>query len=53
MQTQNDPTIIIGIVKHKEKLHGVRLPWHDNNGILIAGQSGSGKSQTAAFILNH
>jgi len=52
MQTQNDPTIIIGIVKHQDKLHGVRLPWRDNNGILIAGQSGSGKSQTAAFILN-
>jgi len=52
VQTQNDPTIIIGIVKHQEKLHGVLSHWRTNNGILIAGQSGSGKSQTAAFILN-
>jgi hypothetical protein len=30
----------------------VPLEWKDNNGILIAGQSGSGKSQTAALYLN-
>lgn len=47
-----NPTILLGLTKHSGKIKGATLEWIDNNGILIAGQSGSGKSQTAAFLLN-
>jgi hypothetical protein len=47
-----NPRIILGEVTHNNKLYSVPLEWKENNGILIAGQSGSGKSVTAAFYLN-
>lgn len=47
-----NPRIILGGVVHNGKKYSVPLEWKENNGILIAGQSGSGKSQTAAFYLN-
>jgi hypothetical protein len=46
------PTIGLGTHVLHGKEYWVDLPWNTGNGILIAGQSGSGKSQTAAFYLN-
>lgn len=47
-----NPTIALGIQHIQEKKYWYVLPWNNSNGILIAGQSGSGKSATAAFYLN-
>lgn len=47
-----NPKLILGIVMVEGKRHGVPLEWKENNGILIAGLSGSGKSQTASLYLN-
>jgi len=47
-----DPIIALGIKEVQGKQYWVELAWNNSNGILIAGQSGSGKSQTAAFYLN-
>ncbi|NNJ11236.1 ATP-binding protein [Chloroflexales bacterium ZM16-3] len=48
----DNPTILLGLTRYNNKPKGVILHWKDNNGLLIAGQSGSGKSQTASFLLN-
>lgn len=52
MESKKNPTVLLGITRVHTSIKGVALQWKDNNGILIAGQSGSGKSQTAAFLLN-
>lgn len=41
-------TIIVGTDKNAER---VKLGWENSNGILLAGVSGSGKSQSASWIL--
>lgn len=45
----NDIQFILGTYVDKKGI--ASITWGGNNGILIAGQSGSGKSQTASFIL--
>lgn len=47
-----NPKLILGVVVVEGKRYGVPLEWKHNNGILIAGLSGSGKSQTASFYLD-
>lgn len=50
MATMN-PTVIMAVKRINNKPMGLPLQWKQNNGILIAGLSGSGKSQTAAWLL--
>ena len=47
LTTNSTPQLIVG---HRDD-QWMSLPWKENNGLLVAGQSGSGKSQTAAFYL--
>lgn len=47
-----EPKIALGKAQVGGKQYWIPLAWKENNGILIAGQSGSGKSQTASFYLN-
>lgn len=47
-----EPRIAVGKFQYDGKPYWKVLEWKENNGILIAGQSGSGKSQSAAFYLN-
>ena len=47
LTTNSTPQLIVGYRDDQ----WMSLPWKENNGVLVAGQSGSGKSQTAAFYL--
>ena len=47
LTTNSTPQLIVGYRDDQ----WMSLSWKENNGLLVAGQSGSGKSQTAAFYL--
>lgn len=47
LTTNSTPQLIVGYRNDQ----WVSISWKENNGVLVAGQSGSGKSQTAAFYL--
>jgi hypothetical protein len=46
------PTIALGSFRQGEKEYWSVLHWADTNGMIVAGQSGSGKSQTVSWLLN-
>ena len=47
LTTNSTPQLIVGYRNDQ----WISISWKENNGGLVAGQSGSGKSQTAAFYL--
>lgn len=57
LTTNSTPQLIVGYQNSNSNSNTpindqwVSISWKENNGLLVAGQSGSGKSQTAAFYL--
>ena len=55
LTTNSTPQLIVGYQNTNTATatenQWVSISWKENNGLLVAGQSGSGKSQTAAFYL--
>lgn len=59
LTTNSTPQLIVGYQNSNSSSSSntstnnqwVSISWKENNGLLVAGQSGSGKSQTAAFYL--
>lgn len=56
LTTNSTPQLIVGYQNSNTtntatENQWVSISWKENNGLLVAGQSGSGKSQTAAFYL--
>lgn len=57
LTTNSTPQLIVGYQNNSNTTNTatenqwVSISWKENNGLLVAGQSGSGKSQTAAFYL--